>query len=218
MRARMIAMADTLGWLSPERHRAEIIDLVNDLLASPAMGFAEVDLVCSLNKGRELDRELASVKLPASRAGRAAPAAALACLGSTQAHAQVLRALASPDDKDVQAAQVYLRHRPVAEAELRDLAKGIARMPGSGAQVRALDALARLHISDREILEELARSFVSAKSASVQRAIAEVFIRSDPKAIARRDLVTTLQQHRLKAPGGGDDLIDTLIRRLQAAS
>jgi hypothetical protein len=119
----------------------------------------------------------------------------------------------------VQIAQVYFRHRPIDEREeLRALAREITRMPGAGAaQVRALDTLARLHISDREILEDLSRFFADAKSVNVQRAIAEVFIRSDHKAIHRGDLIGILREHRLKPPGGGQDLIDVLIARLQSA-
>jgi hypothetical protein len=139
----------------------------------------------------------------------------MACLGSDEARAQVLRALASPDERDVQAAQVYLRHRPLADRrELREIARDVTRMAGSGAQVRALDALGRLHIADREILDELSRAFAEAKSVNVQRAIAEVFLRSDPKAIARPQLVGILRNHRLKSPDGRSDLIDVLIGRL----
>jgi aminopeptidase N len=214
----MIALAETLGWLSPEARRAEIVAMMNDVLASGSMSFADVDLICSLNRDGELNGELSRVKYSQSRAPRAAQAAALACLGSSEAHAQVLGALASADDKDVQIAQVYLRNRPLSDMkELRELAKGVARMAGSGAQIRALDTLARLHISDREILEELARSFAQARSVGVQRAIAEVFIRSDPKAIAKPQLVGVLRQHRLRAPDGRQDLIDVLINRLQGS-
>jgi hypothetical protein len=216
MRARMIALAANLGWLSPEAQRVETLAMINDMLAGSTMGYAEVDLVCALNKDRHLDPDLSSVR--ASARGRAPQAAALACLGDTDAHGQVLRALASADDKDVQVAQVYLRHRPISDSsELRDLAKVVTRMTSSGAQVRALDTLARLHIADREIFDELARSFASARSVHVQRAIAEVFIRSDPKAIAKSDLMGVIRQHRLRPPGGGEDLIDVLMRRLQAS-
>jgi hypothetical protein len=216
LRARKIALGATLGWLSPEQRRAEIVHMINDVLVSPAMGYAEVDLICSLNEGGELDSELQRVKLPAGRAAKAAHAAAMACLGSREAHADVLRALASPDEKDVQIAQVYLRHRPISDrTELRHLARGITGMPSNGAQVRALDTLARLHIADREILGDLTRSFAAAKSLDVQRAIAEVFIRSDPKAIDKPDVLTVLREHRLKPRGGGEDLIDALIRKLQ---
>ncbi len=215
VRARMIGLAQALGWLSPEDLRAELIQMINDVVAGP-MGFVEVDLVCSLNKNHDLDRELANVKVPAMRAGKATHAAALACLGSREGHVQVLRALASGDDQEVQAAQAYLRHRPPSREELRDVALGIAKRAGSGIPVRALDTLARLHIADREVLEELIRSFAAAKSVNVQRAIAEIFLRSDPKAIPRIELATALRQHRLKSPGGGEDLIDILLRRIQS--
>jgi hypothetical protein len=217
LRSRMISLAGTLGWLSAEQQRGETVAMVNDMLARNAMGFAEVELVCSLNKDGRLDGELRRISAPSSR-GRAGHAAVLACLGSREAHGEMLRALASPSEKDVQIAQVYFRHRPIeAQEELRVLAREIARMPGAGAaQVRALDTLARLHISDREILEELSRAFADTKSVNVQRAIAEVFIRSDPKAMPRGNLVGILREHRLKPPGGGQDLIDVLIARLQA--
>jgi hypothetical protein len=90
-------------------------------------------------------------------------------------------------------------------------------MTDARAQIRALDTLGRHAISDREILEELARSFAQARSVGVQRAIAEVFIRSDQRAIAKSQLASLLRQHRLKSPDGREDLIDTLIRRLQAS-
>jgi DNA-binding transcriptional LysR family regulator len=59
------------------------------------------------------------------------------------------------------------------------LARAVAQMPGSIAKVRALDALARLRISDKEVLEELTRSFAQARTPGVQNAIAEIFLRSD---------------------------------------
>ena len=214
LRARMIEVATTLGWLSPRQRAGELVAMVNDMLASRSMGFTEVDLVCTLNANHELDGELAQVKADPARAGRTAQAAALACLGSKEAHLQVLAALAGGDDRDMQVVQTYLRHRPISDPqELKRVARGIVRMP-SGAQVRALDALGRLNISDREVLEELTRTFASARSASVQRAIAEVFLRSDPKAIPRAELAAVLRQYRLRA-GGGHDLIDVLLSRLQ---
>jgi hypothetical protein len=217
LRARMLEVARTLGWLTEAEHRAETVQMVNDLLARASLSYYEVDLVCTINKDHHLDAELPRLQWAAAHAGRVTHAAALACMGSREAHLQVLRALASPDDRDVQIAQVYLRNRPLADpGELRALALGVAQMTGP-AQVRALDTLGRLHISDRTILDELARSFAVAKSVNVQRAIAEVFIRSDPKAIARPELAATLREHRLRAPGGGEDLIDVLLRRLQAS-
>jgi len=214
LRARMIEVAATLGWLSPQQRSGELVAMVNDMLGSRAMGFTEVDLVCSLNANHELDAQLANVKAEAARPGRTAQAAALACMGSREAHLQVLAALAGGDDRDMQVVQTYLRHRPISDAqELKRVARGIVRMSG-GAQVRALDALGRLNISDREVLEELTRSFAAAKSAAVQRAIAEVFLRSDPKALPRAELASVLRQYRVRA-AGGHDIIDVLLSRLQ---
>jgi hypothetical protein len=51
---------------------------------------------------------------------------------------------------------------------------------------------------------------------NVQRAIAGILIRSDYKTIAKAELARALRQHRLKSPDG-EDLIDALIRRLQAS-
>ena len=213
LRARMIALAGTVGWLSAEEHRAELVTLVNDVAAGP-MGFVEVDLLCSLNADRSLDAVVGQVRIPASRAGKTAHSAVLACLGNTEAQGQVLKTLASGDDQDVASAQAYLRHRPPAREELRALALSIARRAGSGVSTRALDTLARMHIADREILEELTRSFATARSVSVQRAIAEVFLRSDPKLIPATELAATLRTHRLRPPSGAEDLIDVLLKKL----
>jgi hypothetical protein len=124
--------------------------------------------------------------------------------------------LTSANDEDVQIAQVYLRHQPIAdENELRVVATGIARMNGSDAQVRALDTLASHHLSDRESLEQLTRLFPLARSVNVQRAIARTLIRSDYQVIAKPELARALRQQRLKSPDG-EDVIDILIRRIQA--
>ena len=217
VRARMIGLAAKLGWLSPAEKRAELMRMIGDQLAKNAVGSAEVGLACALNKDHELDQELYRLQLPPAQAERVTHAAVLACLGSTEAHARVLRALTSPNDEDVQIAQVYLHYWPISDpTELRDVATGIARMNGSDAQVRALDTLARYHLSDRESLEELTRLFPRAKSVNVQRAIAGILIRSDFQAIATPELVKTLRQSRLKSPDGAD-LIDVLIRRLQTS-
>jgi len=138
----------------------------------------------------------------------------MACLGDSEAQAQVLKALSGSDDQDVAAIQAYLRNRPPERAELRAIALSIARRAGNGASVRALEMLARMHVADREILEELTRSFASARSVGIQRAIAEVFLRSDPKVIPVPELAAALRNHRLRAPASGEDLIDVLLRRL----
>ena len=54
-----------------------------------------------------------------------------------------------------------------------------------------------------------------AESPGVQTAIAAVLIRADYQAMDRPELVQTLRDHRLKG-GLGPDMIDVLIRRLEA--
>jgi hypothetical protein len=217
VRARMVELARSLGWLSAADQRAELMRMIGDRLAGSAVSLAEVDLVCALNKDHQLDQELNGLQVPPEQAEKVAHSAVLACLGSAEAHARVLRALSSSDDEEVQIAQIYLHHRPIADAtELRDLAAAIARMNGSDAQVRALDTLAHYRFSDRESLEELTRLFPLAKSVNVQRAIAGILIRSDYQTIAKAELVQTLSEHRLKSPDG-EDSIDVLLRRLRAS-
>ena len=216
VRARMIELASGLGWLSPAEQRAELMRMIGDQLAANAVSPAEVDLACGLNKDHELDQELHRLQLSPTQASKVSSAAILACLGSAEARAQMLLALTSPNEEEVQMAQVYLRHQPIADVnELRIVTSGIAHMIGSNAQVRALDTLAGQHLSDPESLEELTRLFPLAESAGVQTAIAGVLIRADYKAIATPELVQTLQLHRLRSSNGAD-LIDVLIRRLQA--
>ncbi len=213
-RVRMFELATRLGWLSADAQRGEQLRMIHDLLDRHAVGASEVNLVCAMNRDGALGREPAAKHLPP--AATIGDAAVLACLGDANAHARVLRALTGKHDDDVQIAQVYLRHRSVDAGELRTVASAIALMSGADAQVRALDTLAHLGLSDRDILEDLARLFPLAKSVSVQRAIAGILIRADFHALAKPELVRALRQSRLKSPDG-EDVIDILIRRLQAS-
>ena len=112
---------------------------------------------------------------------------------------------------------MYLKHHPIADVgDLRAVALRIGRMSDVDAQIRALDTLAEHRVSDRESLESLARLFPVAKTVNVQRAIAGILIRSDYEAIAKPELVRALRDKRLKSPDG-QDLIDVLIRRMQAS-
>ena len=217
VRARMVELARTLGWLSPADQRAEFMRMIGAQLGGSEVSQEDVDLVCALNKNRDLDQELPRLQVPPAQADRVGHAAVLACLGNADAHARVLRALASPIDEEARIAQIYFHHRPITEpAELRAVAAEIARMGGSDAQVRALDSLARYQLSDRESLQELTRLFPLAASIDVQRAIAGILIRSDYRAIAQPELARSLREHRLKS-SEGEDLIDALIRRLEAS-
>ena len=215
IRARMIELAGTLGWLSPAEQRAELMRMIGDLLARKSVGASEVDLICSLNPDHALDRERDRLSLSASQADKVSQAAALACLGSVEGRARVLQALTSREDAEVKIAEVYLGYRPITDVdELRIVAGGITRMTGSGAQVRALDTLARHRLNDRQSLDELALLFPAADSVDVQRAIAAVFIRSDYSLLPKLDLIRVMSQTRFKSSSGAD-IIDILIRRLQ---
>jgi len=217
VRARMIDVAHKLGWLSSTEQRAEFIRMIGERIAANAAGSTEVDLVCTRNANGELDDARQRLQLAAAQADKLANAAVLACLGSAEDRVRTLRGLTSPRYDDVEIAQVYMRHRPIADvAELRTVTKGIAHMDASPAQVRALDALAGLRLSDPPSLDMLTRLYPHAKTVDVQRAIAGILIRSDYHALVIPEITRTLRQYRLKSPDG-PDLIDVLIRRLQAS-
>jgi hypothetical protein len=216
VRARMIAVAAQLGWLPAEYRRAEMRALLRDVLSNPSMGPAEVDLVCRLDADGSFDGEATKLGVPPARAAKAAASAGLACLGDDAARRRVLASVTNGSDSDGEIAQVYFEHRPITRAEeLRLLAHSIVRMPGSSAQVRAIDALGRHRISDEESLKAVAEMFPKAKSVEVQRAIASLIIRSDYQRVAKPDFVKMLARTRLKSPDG-KDVIDVLIRRLSA--
>lgn len=216
-RARMTNVAQTVGWLSPDDYRHEMTQLVAGLLRQRAISPADVALVCSLNEGHALDATLAPVQASAGTAARVDQAATLACLGSAEDHARMLAALTSPSDEDVKIAEVYFHERPISDvAELRMAAEGIAHMPAGPAQVRALDVLARHHVADRESLEALTRLYPAAGSIGVQRALAGVLLRAEYRTIATPELVRMLRERRLRS-SDGEDMVDILIRRLQAS-
>jgi hypothetical protein len=129
----------------------------------------------------------------------------------------MLLALSSPNDDEVRMAEVYFHHRPITDvAELRVVATSVASMNGSDAQARAIDILAQQRVSDRESLVAVTGLFPVTGSLSVQRAIAGLIIRSDYRAIATPETIRMLRESRLKS-SGGEDIIDILIRRLEAS-
>jgi hypothetical protein len=215
-RAQMVKVALDLGWLSNEERWDELALMVVQLLSRQTVGVTEVDLACILNQAHNLD---GPYERPVAASGPAndVPHAALrACLGSTEGRTRTLQGLLSANVADVQIAQAYLRHRPITEGvELRQMAAGIARMPPTDAQVRALETLARHYLSDREILDMLTRLYSTTPSPSVQAAIAGILIRADKRALARPQLVRTLLKDRRPAPAG-DNMIDALLRKLQS--
>ncbi|NRF67098.1 hypothetical protein HLB44_08905 [Aquincola sp. S2] len=217
VQTRMMALARSLGWLSPAQEQAEFLRMIADRMARGGLGRNEVDLVCATQREREPALARQVLATGTVRPGNVMHAAVLACLGSVEAHERTVRALTSSQDEEVAVAQTYLRHRALADvSELRAVASGIGRMTAASAQVRALETLARQRLADAQSLQEIARLFPLARSLEVQRAIAGILIRADYKLLAPADLARSLRQHRLKSPDG-NDVIDVLIRLLQSS-
>ena len=215
VRARMLNLAHDLGWLSTDQRRDELVRMMGDLLAHDTIAGTEVDLACTLNKEHNLDGVQGQLAPPAGGVDDVGHAAVRACMGSAEGHARTLQGLVSPADADVRIAQTYLHHRPIADVgELRAVIAAIARMNGSEAQVRALDALAQHYLSDRESLDMLATLYSQTPSWPVQNAIAGILIRSDIRSIGSEELLRTLRERRHKPPSG-DNMVDALISRLQ---
>lgn len=216
VRTRMMALARTIGWLTPAQERAELMRTIGDQMARDRLGRDEVDLACARTTDGEKDAALQALASGALKSGKVANVAALACLGSAEAHARVVRAVTSANTDDITIAQAYLRHRPLADVrEQRAVASAIVRMPASDAQVRALETLAQQRLADPESLREIARLFPLARSVQLQRAIAGVLIRSDYRVLGQAELARSLRQHRIKH-ADGTDVIDALIRVLEA--
>ncbi|NRF67099.1 hypothetical protein HLB44_08910 [Aquincola sp. S2] len=216
VRARMLKVARDFGWLSAEQRWGELALMLVDLQARSAVGVTEVDLACTLNQEHELDGTFQPSATPGGPADDVPHAAVRACLGSAEGRARTLEGLVSPNEAEVQIARAYLRHRPITDAtELRRVAAGIARMRASDAQVRALEALGRHYVSDRDILDLLIRLYSQTSSWTVQAAIAGILIRADARSIASPQLVRTLITDRRPSPAG-DNMIDALVRRLRS--
>jgi hypothetical protein len=216
VRVRLVNLARDLGWLSEDERWQELALMLGELQARPTVGVADIGLACSLNQEHDLDGAFNRRVVPGSAADDVPHAAIRACLGSAEGHARTLQGLLSANEAEVQIAQAYLRHRPITDAaELRRVAEGISRMDPTDAQVRALEALARHYVSDREVLDRLTRLFAATPSWSVQAAIAGILIRADLRSIASPQFVSTLIEHRRPSPAG-DSLVDALIDRLQS--
>src|SRR5205085_7523755 len=179
-RMRMMAFARNIGWLTPAQEQAEFLRMLAERVARDDVGREEIEMACARGRDAANDAALKPLAVGVFKSSKVAPAAALACLGDAQAHARVVRAMTSADAQDIAVVQTYLRHRPLTDTgELRAVASSIGRLQTPGAQVRALETLARQQVSDAESLREIARLFPLAKSVDVQRAIAAILIRSD---------------------------------------
>ena len=108
VRTRMLTLAHTLGWLSMPDLHAELVGMMRDRIAQHAVGPADIDLFCSLNRAGELDAHL---RLLSADERGVADAAVRACLGSAKERARVLRALTGTSDEDVEIAQRLLAEK-----------------------------------------------------------------------------------------------------------
>lgn len=217
VRVRLLNLARDVGWLSAEQRRDELAEMLRELQAQTGLGVAEVNLACTLNEDHALDGAYNLAIAPGSLADDVVHAAVRACMGSGEDRARTLRALRSANEHDVRVAQAYLRHRPVTDAaDLRAVTDGIVAMPPGDAQVRALEALGRHYLSDRDVLDRLIRLFADTPSAAVQRAVAGILIRADKRALSPEPLARLLHDRRRSAAAGGEDIIDVLIGVLRS--
>jgi hypothetical protein len=211
IRVRMTAVARSIGWLTPDEERGEIIDLIGKLMSDGPMTAAEVALLCSLNRDGSFSGELARWSSVDGGVGRAA---GLACLGSAEQRTHVLEALRSPHEHESRLAEAYLHHRPITDGtELTRILADVAESPARDAHARTLGTLAKQRVSDVASMIELVRLFANAQSLALQRAIAGILIRSDFTPIANPDTARTLQHARVRS-ADGEDIIDILIRRI----
>lgn len=190
--------------------------MLGELQSRKTVGISEIDLACRLNEDGELDGAFSRRVLTGGATDTVPHAAMRACLGSAEGRAQTLDALASTREADVQAAQAYLRRRPIADvAELRRLTQRIVDMPAGDAQVRALEVVGRHYVSDREVLLKLSEQYAKTPSVEVQNAIAGVLIRADRRGIDAAELRQVLSQHRKRPAGRGGEMVDALLARLE---
>jgi hypothetical protein len=218
VRTRMMALAREIGWLTPAQEESEFLQMLADRVAHGAVGRPEVDLACNRATASATDPALLRLTAAVQKSRNVAQVATLACLGDREAHARMLHAMASANADDIAIVHDYLRRRPLTNpADMRAIASVIARMPASAGQVRALESLAQQRISDPETLRAIAGLFPLAGSLDLQRAVAGILIRSDHRLLGQAELARSLKQYRIKSPTG-EDVIDALIRVLQASS
>jgi hypothetical protein len=215
MRIRLIDVARDLGWLSEDERWQELALMLGELQARRTVGVPEVNLACGLNETHDLDGAFSRRVAPGSPADDVPHAAMRACLGSSEGHARTLQGLVSANESDVRIAQAYLRNRPITDtAELRRVVAEIVRMSPSEAQARALEALGRHYVSDREVVDSLIELFSRTPSRSIQNAIAGILIRADRRSISGPELARALRED-LQPSSHGDDMVDALMQRLK---
>ena len=211
LRVRLIALAHAVGWLDAQEQHAAWGRLLAERLDRGGDA-ADVALACRLGRDRALAGEIPRLQA----AGRsAARDAMLACIGDDASRDAVIDALLQGRADEQEIAAVFLRHRPLDDAdEYRSVVQGIARLASPDAQVRALGALAGRVVPDADSVASLAATFASTRSLAVQRGVAGAMLRADVGALGGARLAQTLRDHRVRSPEGRD-VIDVLIRQIE---
>jgi len=202
LRVRMIGLARSTGWLTREEQRVEQARMIGDMLAANAVGYGEVDLICS---STPIARWIASSTCSRSRRCPPMPRRVPAARHASAAHrprergprARQRQRRGCPGRAGLPSSPPPHRSGRAARAGLGNLEHAAGPRPG-----RALETLARHHISDREVLDRMARLYASARSASVQRAVAEVFCGRTTARWAGDSLLELLRQHRCSESRG----------------
>jgi hypothetical protein len=217
LRVRMVALAGRLGWLAPADERADFARMVVERAGRGTLGSVDVELACRRGADPELAAEI-DRQASAARRDSAALAAVRACAGSADGHAACCERWSTGAPTTSRSHRsTCATARSSSPASCARWRRAIAKRSAGDAQVRALDALASHRLSDPESVAAIAARFPLAGSLEAQRAIAGILIRADTASLARDDLAKSLKRTRLRSPDGAD-MIDVLIRRLEAKS
>lgn len=214
MRARMLKVARELNWLTDETLREQVYRMVNDLVKRGQAEPQAMDLVCRLNREIGLQPDRHFLEMYASERNPIGPRAMAACLGSAQGYGEMLAILSQSDQKALEYAQVYFRYFEMRPTDIVALIDRISSAASVSTQVTTLGILAKLYVSEAEVLSRLLEYFTNTASPEVQRAIAGVFVRARFDHIDKRAFASTLSQRRLRSTGDRD-VIDFVIRRLE---
>ncbi len=210
LRIRMLAAAETMGWLTAPEYQDEILRMVKELFDKNLVNHGLLSTVCPLNSAGQFASLIASWPMPNS----VAKVAVLACFGHAGAAAMMIDALGSANPESIEVAQNYFRQRPLSDgASIESLAQRILNGgSGSESQLRALETLARFRISDAPSMSILLHAFAGSRSALVQQAIVKVFLFADLSVVNKMEFARVIRDSRLPA---NPDATEFLLQRLR---
>lgn len=211
-RQRMLLLAQQLNWLNEKELQAEQVSLINRLLLSSKLSEADVDLVCQINREQTLNSAIAQIKISSKPTSHILNGI-LACLGDTEARKALLSA-ATNNQEASHIAQVLLKHLPLTpDQELFSFVELTANS-NLETQIRNLEILTSQQVADSKALARLLKLFSMSKSLVVQKSIAQIFVKADPRQINRAEVTQIFRTHRQRS-SDGRDIIDFAIERLE---